>query len=249
MDFELENVAVSNICPSVDTTPGQKLKKASVTAESSKSKTLSTPSRTPFEPRSPDSVLRSGQKDAARDAKLQSTTEKLNKVAELKERWLREKEMKQTLTTEKRSAEQKLLNETSQKEAELRKNRASAARDEEKRKLKTEQEFLESSHLDRAHQIREQEQIEKKRRKQSVLLNRGIMRQNREKEVELELIKKGKEADLHAGRRDDHQDIREAKSAEKERRRESMICRYYIGILCIYKYHSRLYLHRIEIYS
>lgn len=242
MDFELENVAVSNICSSVDTTPGKKLKKASVTAESSKSKTLSTPSRSPFEPRSPDGILRSAQKDAARDAKLQSTTEKLNKVAELKERWLREKEMKQSLTIEKRSAEKKLLNETSQKEAELRKNRASAAREEEKRKLKTEQEFLESSHLDRAHQIREQEQIEKKRRKQSVLLNRGIMRQNREKEVELELIKKGKEADLHAGRRDDHQDIREAKSLEKERRRESMICRYYIDILCIHTYHLKLHL-------
>jgi hypothetical protein len=221
MDLELENVVVSNILP---TTPGQKSKKETV--ETTKSKKLTTPSRTPFEARSPESVLRSGQRDAARDAKLQNTTEKLNKVAELKERWLREKEMKHILTTEKRSAEQKLLNDTSQKEAEIRKNRASAKRDEEKRKLKMEQEFLESSHLDRAHQIREQELIEKKRRKQSVLLNRDIMRQNRQKEVELEEIKKSREVDFLAGRRDDHLDIREAKSAEKERRRESMCTRY-----------------------
>lgn len=230
MDFESENIDVSNVIPV--TTPRQKINMSSMTSEKSRSKILikqriDGAPRTPLSSKSPETTQRSGQRDAARDAKLQNTAEKLNTVANLRERWQREKEMKQILTSDKRLAEQKLLHEVSLKEAEIRKNRASARREEEKRKLKAEQEFLESSHLDRAHQIREQELLEKKRRKQSVMLNNNIKRQWREKEVELEQKKKGEEADFLEGRRKDHLDVREAKSAEKDRRRESMCCRYY----------------------
>ena len=178
--------------------------------------------------KSPVNKIRISRKDnisPSSSAKEQCSAEKLAKVTEIKEKWAREKEAKLTAMNERRIELQKYIAESSQKESEIRKMRVAIHEEDRRRKLQVEKDILESSAADRAHQAAELERISKARRKHSLMLNKEMMRQFREKKVELEIAMKEEEAGLHACRRADFIALRDGKTAAEDRRRESLMGR------------------------
>ena len=182
------------------------------------------PPRSPMTPQTPSDTARL-QKEASRLAKVQNTCEKATKVAVLKEKWAKEKEAKLISMNERRDALQKFIIEASEKEAEIRKMRSAMRRDDERRKHEKEQDLFESAALDRAHSAASIDKSEKERRKHSVMLNKEMMRQFKEKEAEIEICMKVEEAEVLAARRQDFINARDLKYAEEDRKRESLFAK------------------------
>ena len=141
-------------------------------------------------------------KESPRLAKIQCTSEKLAKVTAMKEEWAKEKEEKIATMNDRRSALQKFVSESSEKEKEVRKMRISLREDESKRKQLLERNSLELSAAEKSLQVAELERIAKESKEESLILNKEMMRQFRVKEAELEIAMKEEEAEFLVSRRE-----------------------------------------------
>ena len=177
--------------------------------------------RSPKSPYSPPFTPVS--KDSPRLAKMQATSEKVAKVAEMKEKWAKEKEEKLMLMNDRRSALQKFVTESSHKEQEIRKMRISLREEEEKKRLQAERDLLEAAARDKALQAAHLERVANRGRQESLLMNKEMMRQFREKEAELEIAMKEEEASFLAVRREFTVNDHEAQIAEEARRHDVLI--------------------------
>ena len=170
-------------------------------------------------------------REAARIARLQSTAEKRNKVAEVKEQWATEKEQKLIDMQMKRANELKRLQEATVRDAQMRVKNYLLKKQAEKDKKDHERELLESSIADRNHTANEIEKMKKQRRKQSVLLNHNMLRKAKENELKVESSKKQEELDYLSAKREDAIKIQEAKQLDKQRKRESMMSRGKMAVI------------------
>lgn len=184
-----------------------------------------TATKAALSPTSSISSIGSTAREAARLSKINSTAEKVKKVADLKERWAAEKERKLQFHQEKRSKDAHRLNEAIQSAAEGRKQALEAQErfTQEQQAVLAEQ--LSSSLEARAQQATDLERMEKERKRRSVLLNSEIQRKGKEREIKMKLEKVEEETSLHSSRRLDFLSGREAKKMENDRKRESLAMR------------------------
>jgi hypothetical protein len=140
----------------------------------------------------------------------------------LKEKWAKDKELKQQLNVVKRAIEFKRLQDdnliaSEKRKANLEKQRAFASIQKQEKK-----EDLATSLKCRA-QLSVDLQLEAKaKRRISVFLNNRIKEKAKVNMAKIENEKKQSEVDLLESKRIDHLQTREAKKADEERKRESM---------------------------
>jgi hypothetical protein len=158
-------------------------------------------------------------------AKQQAVLSKMQTAAEMRQEWAREKAAKTQWAEKQRQEEILAMRQTAQREAEMRKKMLALRKEAEQKKKQQEQEMLAAFVSDRVHAVKEAERLKKERRKQSVLVNKDMLRQSREKQAALAAAKKQEEQTLLATRREDMLKVAEARKAEEQRRRESMVTR------------------------
>lgn len=179
--------------------------------------------RVPFSPLSSSgSVSSDFGKDAARIAKNMSTMERIQKVAQLKEKWAREREQKAQFYHEKRNVQLQKLQEETQFAAELRKKNLEKKREFEEREKQAKKDQLAASLEARAQLAKDLEAENKARRRISIFMNSQMRKKAKEREAALIAEKKMEEESLHTSRRLDALQMREAKKEEEARKRESM---------------------------
>ena len=171
-------------------TPG-KLNKSSNLKLANKNLAISTPSRPLTAPLVESTPLNS--REAAIQAKLLSTAERIKKVASLKDKWAKEKERKIKKFRVKRSRELKMQQELLLAAAEQRKLAIEKNREIEEKKKQAEKDLLISS-LEAAAQLsKDLMEKFKERRRQSICLNNEIMQRAKVKLDELAAQKKNEE--------------------------------------------------------
>lgn len=178
--------------------------------------------RVPFSPLTTSGSVSGDSKDAARNAKNMSTLERIQKVAMLKEKWAKEREQKAHFHQEKRVMQLQKLQEDTQMASELRKKNLEKKREFEEREKQAKKDQLAASLEARAQLAKDLEAENKARRRISVFLNSQVRKNAKKREEELAAQKKAEEDSLHASRRLDALQVREAKKEEEERKRESM---------------------------
>ena len=192
---------------------------------------------------------------------------KIDRVADMKEKWAKDKAMKKSVVEQRRADEIRFLQETAVLEAELRRKMLNVKRETESKKKSNEREVLQAFSSDRVHAVKETERMKKDRRKRSVLMNNEIVNERREKGAEMEQNKHDAEIrslsiinpyhsyltthfsslfhvhllccllpaanpyrddvenSVLQSRREDFLKLTEARKAEEQRRRESMVGR------------------------
>ena len=152
-----------------------------------------TPSRpmsaTSFQPPSTPSSTR----DAAIQAKLLSTAERIRKVATLKDKWAKEKARKVQSHRERRANELKKQQEIMLAACEERKRILEKNRQVEEKKKKQEKELLTSSIEASAQLSKDLAEKLKDRRRQSIALNNEIFYRAKQKAEELAAQKKAEQ--------------------------------------------------------
>jgi len=176
-------------------------------------------SKTPFTP-SEGSIT---SREAARLAKEMSTCERIQRVAIQKDKWAKERAQKFLKHKIKREEELKRQQEILVLAAEQRRMVLEKQREMDEKKKQIERELLVSSLDARAQLAKDLEQQRKERRRQSIALNNEIMTRALDRQRELSNQKKREEDSLLESRKEDFEDIREAKKKEADRRRESMV--------------------------
>ena len=114
---------------------------------------------------------------------------KMDRVADMKEKWAKDKAMKKSVVEQRRADEIRFLHETALLEAELRRKMLNVKREAEFKKKSAEREVLQAFSTDRVHAVKETERMKKDRRKRSVLMNNEIVSERREKGAEMEQAK------------------------------------------------------------
>ena len=182
---------------------------------------------TPSTPFSPNASMcsTSSARESAKMAKLTNTAERIKRVGDLKEKWVKEKEDKVTRNAEKRAVELQRLRELTQASAEQRRIAVSKAKEQEQQTKQARLESAAQAAADRAFQKSEIEKQTKSRRRMSVLLNAEIKAKAAENEKKLAAHAKAREDDILATRREGQLDIRAAKKQEGELRRQSLAFR------------------------
>lgn len=173
-----------------------------------------------FSPNS--SVSGANAREAAKIAKLQSTVERINKVAELKEKWAEERKLKQELNTVKRAIEFKRLQDDSSVAAEKRRENLEKQRVFAEKQRTEKKEALSSSLTARTQLAADLQKQAKAKRRISVFLNGKMKKLAAEREAKLLAEQKQFEVELLASRRLDFLQTREAKKDEETRKRESL---------------------------
>jgi len=169
-----------------------------------------------------NSVTTSDAREAARLAKLQSTSSRIQKVQELKEKWAKEKEVKAAHYKEKRAKEQKKLQDESELSTELRRKNLERQKEIEEREKSNKHEILQASLEAHVQLSMDLEKQTKAKRRISVFLNQQMRKRATAKEAEMNSQKKEYEDKLLYDRRVDYLQVREMKKAEELRRRESL---------------------------
>jgi hypothetical protein len=178
--------------------------------------------RKPFSPLTSSASVGESSKEAARMAKNQSTMERIQRVAQLKEKWAKEREQKAQFYHDKRTVQLQKLQEDSQQAAEMRRKNIEKQREFDYREKQAKRDQLASSLEARSQLAKDLEAENKARRRISIFLNSQMRKKSKEREQELNSQKKSEEESLHASRQLDALQLREAKKEEEERKRESM---------------------------
>jgi hypothetical protein len=162
--------------------------------------------------------------------KLQNTAEKLTKVAELKEKWAKEREAKRLEFEERRKAESRLLSDSSIKAAKTRRKASIFHQSDIMKRRELEREMIAASNEERTQLTDDLLKLEKKRRRKSVMINKKILIHQKQKEAEISQKRKELEDNFMETKRIDYLQAREAKRAEEECRRESLFERGRIAV-------------------
>lgn len=173
--------------------------------------------RTPLTPRTVDSP--------ARVAKDLSTQARLQKVAQLKEKWAREKEAKQQFHQQYKTMTMQKLQEDTMYAAEMRKKNVEKQREYQEREKQQRKDQLASSLQTRTQLAKDLDAEAKAKRRISIFLNQKMRSRTLQKEAQLKEAEKEHEVSLLASRRLDHLETRQAKKIEEENRRESLMNR------------------------
>lgn len=164
----------------------------------------------------------SSSREAAIQAKLQSTAERKKKVAGLKDKWAKEKERKMQSHRQKRAEELKRQQENMSAASEQRRVLAEKRRDAMEKQKEQERKVLQAS-LEAASQLsKDLAENMKARRRQSTLLKTEILRRQEAKTKEIAAAKKTEEDSLNQSKREDMLAVREAKKQAEMKRRQSM---------------------------
>lgn len=181
-------------------------------------------SRAPFSPlSSTTSTCGNNAREAARVAKLQSTQERIQKVAVLKERWAQEKQSKTLTYKERRDLELKKLQQENETNAELRRKNLDKKKEFEEKEKEKEAELLKSSLETRKQLALDMEAKAKAKRRISVFVNNSIRQKALKKQAQLEQEKKQQEIEELQNRRLNTLSLREHKKLEEDKRRESLL--------------------------
>ena len=162
------------------------------------------------------------QKEATRLAKLRSIDEKALIVAQQKDAWAKEKEEKLALLEEKRNLQQKLGSEANQRGSEIRKMKAAMRLQDERRKRDNELDMLETANLDRAHTAAVLSGAERDRLQKDNMMTRILTHNSRDRYAEFMANKKLEREELLAAQHDDFVNVRDARQAEEDSRREML---------------------------
>lgn len=170
------------------------------------------------------SILSSGStaKELARAAKLQHTAERRKKVEQLKEKWRIEKEQRLQLNKEKREMEREQLQQQHMKASQERKLLIQQKKDHEANEKARLRDLLTTSLQDKHVMQASKLEMDRERRRQSVLLNEKIREAGRKQiahEREQHKQKQRLEIEL---RRIDFLEVKQKKKLEELRRRESL---------------------------
>jgi hypothetical protein len=174
---------------------------------------------------SPSRQSYSSSREAARQAKIQNTAEKIIKVAELKEKWSRERERKSSLHQDERANSLQKIQECYNMKNEVRKKNLDIQKSIIEKQKFIEQDQLQSSLEDRAFVAAEKERLEKERRRQSTLLNYEILKRGKEKEFKINELKKQEEISLFEKRRQDYIEVKSAQKLSEVKKRQSLAIR------------------------
>eukprot|EP01039_Chlorochromonas_danica_P001555 gene1555-1694_t len=205
-------------------------KKVSRPATARKADIASSTTSTSKEPFSPsamsmnESILStaSESREAARQAKMKSEQDRINKVAQLKLKWAQEKERKTTFHQTRRAEELKRLQDENNFAAELRKKQLDKQKELSHKEKMVEKELLSTSLKVRAQLAEDLSKEAKAKRRISLFLNQQMRKRAQTKEEALAKKKKEEEASLLESRRVDCLLQRDAQMAEEVRRRESL---------------------------
>ena len=162
-------------------------------------------------------------REAAKQAKLASTAERIRRTSELRAKWAAEKEEKVSKNSERRSVELERLKELNTVAAEQRRAAAEKNKEIADRAKASRLESLARSCEDRTLQQAELDKQAKMRRRMSVMLNAEIKAKASENEKKLVAKAKAGEEDILATRRQDFLEIREIKRAEAEQQRQMLV--------------------------
>ena len=184
----------------------------------SASKSLASP-RALFSDMSSNSVY---GKEAAKLAKLQSTADRIKKVAFLKEKWAKEREINNQINKEKKTADLKKLQDENDAAAAARKKALDAEKTYESLEKQREKDLLAASLQDRNQLAKDLETQAKAKRRISVFLNSKLRNAALQKEAEMEVKKQQELVQELADRRTDYLQVRQARAREEQNRRESM---------------------------
>ena len=210
-------------------TPGKQTKalsfttpKASLNEQSiSKKSGFKAAPNTPYTP----SVTATMSREVARLAKLQNTTERITKVADLKLKWANEKQLKQLKYKQKRETDLKFIQKTSTDIAKKRKENVEAEKIFLSAMKEIEKEAFIAFSEDRSLSINEVKKLENLKRRQSILINTEILLKAKVNHNKIQRNQKEYEIDLLESKRIDYLKLREAKSLEDDKRRESLFHR------------------------
>jgi len=161
-------------------------------------------------------------KEAAKLAKLQSTSDRIKKVAFLKEKWAKEREINTQLNKEKKIADLKKLQDETDAAAAARKKLIDSERTYELLEKQREKDLLAASLQDRNQLAKDLEAHAKAKRRISVFLNSKLRNAALQKDAEMKLQKQQELVNELADRRTDHLQLRQARAREDENRRQSM---------------------------
>ena len=190
------------------------------TVRPSSSKSTSKSIATPRNLFSPSQSI-SGR-EAARLAKQQSTAERIKKVSSLKEKWAKEREIHAQVNKEKRAIELKKLQDETDAASAARKRAIDAERTYELLEKQREKELLSASLEERKQLALDMEHQAKAKRRISIFINSKMRNASLKKENELKTQKQQEIVTELADRRTDFLQLRQAKAAEKQQRRDSM---------------------------
>lgn len=164
-------------------------------------------------------------RDMARIAKLQNTTEKVEKTRALKEKWAKEKEEHLKRAQEQRLLSAQKVQESNKVAAETRRKQQELQKAAALREKQAKAEELAASLEARVQLAKDLEMQAKQRKRMSIMLNKEILLKAQEKQTQIEKQQREAEEERLASRRLDYLQIREAKKAEEARRRESLAAR------------------------
>lgn len=165
------------------------------------------------------SGVSSSARETAKMAKLQNTAERVQKVSELKDKWVKEKEDKVSRNLERRADELKRLRDISNAASEQRRQNAERQKKIASAAKAARIENIAKSVEDRAFQQAELENQAKQRRRQSILLNTEIKAKAAENQRKIAAANKAQEDDILATRRLDYLEIKAIKKARAEQER------------------------------
>lgn len=214
----MKSIATTKPATAVKTTPNKR--PASATPKS----TGKAVGRVPFSLATPSSggTICSDSREAAKIAKDAVTVERMQKVAQLKEKWAKEREQKTQFYQEKRNLALQRLQEDSQLAEEHRRKNLQKKREFEERERTLKKEQLAASLEARSQLAKDLEAEAKARRRISIFLNSQMRKKAQEKEALLNTMKKEEEESLLSSRRLDALQLRDAKREEEQRKRESL---------------------------
>ncbi len=161
-------------------------------------------------------------REAARIAKIQSTQRTLLKVNLLKEKWAKEKQQKLAQHQERRQQEMKKLHEDNANHAELRRKQIEKQREIDESKKEKEKMDIFVRHESNIQMKKDVEQEKQARRRISIFLNTQIRKKQQQVEKDLQDKKKQEEIEDLTLKRLDALTVREKKTVEQMKRRESL---------------------------
>jgi hypothetical protein len=178
------------------------------------------PLPTPFSPSS--TSFATSAREAAKLAKVQSTTERIRRVTHLKEKWAKEKGEKILRNKNKKVTDLRKVQDENTAAAAARKKMLDAQKSYADREKEEQRELLSASVECRAQLAKDMDAKSKAKRRISVFLNNSIRKQAVAKEEMLRRAEKDRvQFDLDLRRTDVLQN-RSAKMADDIKRRESM---------------------------
>lgn len=216
-----------NVISTPKTINKQSMKKTLSTTKSNSKCTNNTPFKKESYISSPSSSTTIGSQalEQARIAKLQNTSEKISLVANLKEKWAKEKEEILTHQATKRAKELKQQQDHSAFIKEKRRQNSIAERQYTKTIKECENEMFAAFVEDRIFQANEVEKLQKERRRRSVMINTEILAKAKQRSLEISLRKAEEERTLLESRRLDAIALEKFKEEEEDRKRESLLFR------------------------